>query len=374
MRTGYAELPLHHGKAPRWLFSRMTKLADAVTDVIVHEYGRDEVLRRISDPFWFQAFSCVLGFDWHSSGTTTTTCGALRLALKPEEHGVALVGGKGKASRKAIESIARTGEKFSLSDNKIESLKKASRLSAKVDNSCVQDGYELYHHAFLFTEDGKWAVVQQGMLDSSKLQAGRGLARRYHWLSDSVKSFVEEPHSAICSDKKEKSVLDMTAKISEDARKASLNIVNDNPVRILRSAQSTLDDFLSEKPLLKMPFRHEILNIDLSERSLKALECAYELQPANYEELIAIKGVGAKSIRALALLSGIIYGKKASWHDPAKFSFAHGGKDGYPYPVDRKTYDSSIEILRDAVENAKLKREEKIKAVKALCTFAGIEE
>lgn len=364
MRTGYAELPLHHGKAPRWLFSRMVKLADAVSEAIIHEYGRDEVLRRISDPFWFQAFSCVLGFDWHSSGTTTTTCGALRLALKPEEHGIALVGGKGKASKKAIEGIESIGEKFSLTDYKIESLKKASRLSAKVDNSCVQDSYELYHHAFIFTEDSKWAVVQQGMLDSNKLQAGRGLARRYHWLSDSVKSFVDEPHSAICSDRKEKSVLDMTARLSEEARKTSLDIVRDNPVKALRSAQSTLDDFLSEKPLLKMPLRHEILDIDLGERSLKALKYAYELQPASYEELISIRGVGAKSIRALALLSEIIYGKKASWQDPARFSFAHGGKDGYPYPVDRKTYDGSIEILKDAVENAKLKREEKTKAIK----------
>jgi len=366
MRTGYAELPLHQGKAPRWLFSRMVKLADAVSEIIISEYGRDEMLRRISDPFWFQAFSCVLGFDWHSSGTTTTTCGALRFALK-EERGVSLVGGKGKASKKAIEGIENMGEKFCLSDNKIETLKKASRLSAKVDNSCVQDGYALYHHAFIFTEDGKWAVVQQGMHD-------RGLARRYHWLSDNVKSFVEEPHNAICGDKKEENVLDMTSRISEEARKASVDIVKDNPAKILRGAQSTIDDFLSKKPALSLPFKHEISEIDLSERSMNALRQAYELQPENYEELLAIKGIGAKSVRALALLAEIIYGKKPSWEDPVKFSFAHGGKDGYPYPVDRKTYDSSIELLKDAIENAKLKKEEKIKAVRALCTFAGIEK
>ncbi|RLI88452.1 MAG: DUF763 domain-containing protein [Candidatus Altiarchaeales archaeon] len=365
-RTGTVELPLHGGKAPRWLFDRMVKLSSAITDVIIYEYGREEFLRRISDPYWFQAFSCVLGFDWHSSGTTTTTCGALKMAIDPEETGIKIAGGKGSASRRTTLEIEKTADLFSLSSKKIEELKYSSRMSAKVDNSCIQDSYQLYHHSFIFTEKGEWVVVQQGMNDSDRY------ARRYHWLSDNVKSFVEEPHTGICSDRKEKDVLDMTAKESEETRKVSVDLVKDNPKHLenllsKKEPQRLLTEFKEERFI--MPSRHPILDIDIGRSGMKVLQKAYEIQPENYEELVALKGIGPQKIRALALISDLVYGAKPSWNDPAKFSFAHGGKDGFPYPVHRKTYDASIQTLKEAVEQAKLERKERLYAIKRLKDF-----
>ncbi len=365
-RSGVADLPLHGGKAPRWLFSRMVKLAGGITEVVLEEYGAEELLRRLSDPYWFQGFACVLGFDWHSSGTTTTACGALKQALNPEDHGLAIAGGKGRASRKAPDEIHNMGEIFSLSSKKIDGLEYASRLSAKVDNSCVQDGYQLYQHSFIFTEKGRWVVIQQGMNER--------LARRYHWLSDGVESFVEEPHAAICCDREEKETLDMTSKASEEAQKVSLDLVRDNPGK-LRSyftprGQRQLGDFMGDRiELCSLPTHHPVLEMDMSRKGLEVLKKAYEIQPESYEELVSLRGIGPKKIRALALLSDLIHGTKASWRDPVKYSFAHGGKDGFPYPVDRDVYDSSINMLREAVEGAKIGDKEKSRAIMRLKDF-----
>jgi len=353
-RTGIAELPLHSGRAPRWLFQRMVKLSSEISKIIIYEYGQEEFLKRISNPFWFQAFSCVLGFDWHSSGTTTTTCGALKEALSLEEHGIAICGGKGRTSRKTPNEIEKNSEILSLSTEKIENLIYSSKMAAKVDNSCIQDNYHLYHHTFFFDEKGNWAVVQQGMNEN--------FARRYHWLSSKVKSFVSEPHSGICSEKREKKVLDMTAKESENVRKISVDLVNDGPDHLKR--------IFNEIEKLRMPTHHPIYRIDLGKNDLNVLKKAYEIQPKNYEELISLRGIGPKKVRALALISELIYGEKPSWKDPVKFSFAHGGKDGYPFPVKRKVYDSSIKILEDAIGQAeKLGRKEKLYAIKRLHDF-----
>ncbi len=362
MRTGAVSLPLHGGKAPIWLFKRMVKLARSITEMLIYEYGQDEFLRRVSDPYWFQAFSCVLGFDWHSSGTTTTTCGALKMALSPGECGIAVAGGKGAASRKTPVEIEKNGELFSLSSDKILRLKYSSKMAAKVDNSCIQDGYSLYHHCFFFTENGDWAVVQQGM--------NADYARRYHWLSDAVSTFIDEPHSGICCDRKEARVLDMTANESESARRVSLDLVKDNPVHLRRyfrpARQRLLEDF---ENMFGLPSHHPVLDIDMTERGMEVLKKAYELQPGNYEELIALNGMGLKKIMALALISDLVYGSRPSWRDPVKYSFTHGGKDGYPYPVDREVYDHSIRLLRESLESAKLDKVEKYKAIKRLGEF-----
>ena len=363
MRTGTVDLPLHGGKAPRWLFKRMVGLASGITEAVVFEYGQEEFLRRLSDPYWFQALSCVLGFDWHSSGTTTTTCGALKMAMSPEEHGIAVAGGKGKASRKTAAHIDEASDIFSLPSKTVERLKHASRIAAKVDNACIQDGYQLYHHSFFFTEKGGWAVVQQGMEDR--------YARRYHWLSEHVKDFVSEPGSAVCCDEKKQEALNMVAGESMEARNVSVDLVNDGPGHLRcyfkASAQKRLDDFAEKKRVeFGMPAHHPVLGFDLTKRGWQTLESAYELQPENYEELIALQGMGTKSIRALALISDLVHGAAPSWRDPVKYSFAHGGKDGFPYPVDRETYDHSIEVLKNAIEDAKVEKKEKYQAIKRL--------
>ena len=367
-RTGSVDLPLHGGKAPRWLFSRMVELSGALTDVLVYEYGQVEFLRRISDPYWFQAFSCVIGFDWHSSGTTTTACGALKTAIDPEKTGLFVAGGKGKVLRKAPSEIEKAGDLFSLSSQKVDRLKYSSRMSAKVDSSCVQDGYQLYHHCFFLTEKGDWAVVQQGMSSS--------YARRYHWLSDGVESFVEEPHSGISSDRIEERVLDLTSRQSRDSRNVSLDLVRDNPSHIegyllgKKNPQTLLPDFGGPKPeSFTMPAHHSVLDIDVGRKGMEVLQKAYEIQPESYEELVSLRGMGPKKIRALALISELVYGAKPSWKDPAKYSYAHGGKDGYPYPVHRETYDGTIETLKDALERAKIDNREKLHAIKRLKEF-----
>ena len=366
-RRGVVNLPLNGGHAPKWLFHRMVKLTKGITETILYEYGSDEFLRRLSDPYWFQALSCVIGFDWHSSGTTTTTCGALKMALNPEEHGIIVAGGKGRASRKTPADIEKAADIFSLSTNKIDDMIYSSKLSAKIDNSCIQDGYNLYHHSFLLNEKGEWAIIQQGMNAETKY------ARRYHWLSENVMEFVEEPHQGICCDRVEKESLDMTAQKSDDARRISVDILCDNPEHLkkyfkdktplIRESQSQLDDYYPE---FKMPRHHPVLDMDLSNREFEVLKRAWELQPSGYEELVSLEGMGPKKIRALALISDLVYGSEPSWKDPVKYSFTHGGKDGYPYPVDREVYDNSIQTLKDVLIEAKLDKKDKYNAVKRL--------
>ncbi len=368
-RSGMANLPLHGGRAPRWLFQRMVKLAEAVTEAIVYEYGSKEFLDRVSDPHWFQALSCVLGFDWHSSGTTTTTCGALKTALDPEKHGILIAGGKGRASRKTPEEILVGGEMFSLSSNKVDDLVYSSKISAKIDNSCVQDGYQLYHHVFFLTEKGDWAVVQQGMNKSTRY------ARRYHWLSDSVDNYINEPHNGICCDLRQYKTLNMTSPQSYDSRQTSLDLILDNPDHLkdyfqkkpkLEIDQSNLEMFCPE---LTLPSHHPVLDIDISPKEFDVLKKAWELQPETYEEMISLEGMGPKKIRALALISDLVYGDQPSWDDPVKYSFTHGGKDGFPYPVDREVYDHSIATLKDALEQARLDNKDRYHAIKRLETL-----
>jgi hypothetical protein len=354
-RTGVANLPLHGGKAPAWLTTRMRKLAKEITAIIIDEYGTDTLLTRLSDPYWFQALGCVLGYDWHSSGVTTVVTGILKQALSPEEHGVAVCGGKGKTSRKTPEEISDVAEQFGFSHNSIETLTYTSRITAKVDNTAVQAGYQLYHHAFLLTEKRKWAVIQQGMSAEDRT------ARRYHWLSDNVTSFVVEPHNAIVGDAKREKALNMTAKISEGARKASVDIAKEPP-------NKTIHLFEAARPLQQKSLR-EWLPQNTTQQAIAVLKQVYEFQPKNYEELLSIKGVGPATVRGLALVAELVYGEKPSWQDPVKYSFAYGGKDGVPYPVDRRAMDESIHLLRQTVQSAKIGDREKIQSLQRLRRF-----
>ncbi|MDI6841686.1 MAG: DUF763 domain-containing protein [Methanothermobacter wolfeii] len=354
-RTGIANLPLHGGHPPAWLMRRMIKLSGAIAEVIIEEYGTSEFISRISDPFWFQAFSCVIGFDWHSSGTTTTTCGALKSALDPERHGILVAGGKGRASRRTIHELEGAGELFGLDSS---GLQYASRISARVDNSCIQDGFQLYQHTFMVDGDGEWTVIQQG------LNSGGGYARRYHWLGSGVDEYTENPHTGISSDRRFDEVLDMTSPMSRGARRVSVDLVCDGPEHIRRylTGQRTLFDF----NVLDMPAHH---HVELSEGDMAVLERAHELQPSDYEELVMVEGLGAKKIRALALVAELVYGERASWRDPARYSYAHGGKDGHPYPVDRETYDSTVDYLRNAIEDAGIDRKDRLRALESLGRF-----
>ena len=358
-----AELPLHSGKAPQWLVSRMIKLSKAIVKLLIEEYGKEEFLRRIADPYWFQAFGCVLGYDWHSSGVTTVVTGVLKTALEQEDLGIAICGGKGKKALATPLEIEIISEKYGFSESKIRELKRASFLAAKVDNSALQDGYSLYHHAIFITEDGSWSVVQQGMNPETKY------ARRYHWLKEDLRSFVVEPHKAIVG-KKERAVLNMVAKESEEVRNISVDLVREDPRKLASlfsriSGWETLDTWIGThigyrvrniSKYLRMPWRV----------NWRALKEAYEMQPTNYEELISIKGLGPSTIRALALISSLVYGKEPSWKDPVKYSFAFGGKDGVPFPVRIKDMDRAIELLEESIKMAEIGEREKLKALKRL--------
>ncbi len=359
-RTGTATLPLHYGKAPYWLFSRMTLLSREIITALASECSPEEILKRLSDPYWFQAFGCVLGFDWHSSGLTTTVMGAVKEGIKGLEKdiGIFLAGGKGATSRKTPEQIEFIGNRYSI-DTK--NLIYASRMSAKVDTSAVQDGYQLYHHVFIFTQRKNWAVVQQGMNPENKT------ARRYHWLGDDVKDFVNEPHKAICCDKKQHS-LNMVALESEDARQISAAIAREKPDKVIKSIT-----LLSERPDTQnftLAKRHHITLSDINQKKLNTvLLKTYEQQPEDFEKLLGIKGVGPKTIRALSLVSELIYGKPPSYKDPARFSFTHGGKDGTPFPVDRKTYDKTVALMKKAIQFSKIGNKEKLNAIKRLSGY-----
>lgn len=363
-KASAASLPLHYGKAPKWLTSRMTKLAHEMATIIINEYGQNEFLLRISDTYWFQALGCVLGYDWHSSGVTTVLTGVLKNAIKPDIHGLAVCGGKGKASRKTPTEIAEISQKFGFSTNRIGSLQYASRMSAKVDNTAIQAGYPLYHHAFFLTENGSWAVVQQGMSLQDRT------ARRYHWLSNNLASYVEEPHNAIVGDSIRPKTLDMTAKPSDQCRKTSVDIVKEKPnkvVKMLESIRPTYQKSLQEW-IPDAKWKTYVIDVLSMPRNINwnTLKRVYEFQPHDYEELLGIKGVGPSTVRGLALISELIYGNAPSWKDPVKYSFAYGGKDGVPYPVDRKAMDESIEILKHAVESAKIGDKDRIQALRRL--------
>ena len=368
--TGIAKLPLHYGRAPRWLVIRMRKLAKEIVSMIVDEYGTGDFLKRISDPFWFQALGCVLGYDWHSSGVTTVVTGVLKQAILPEDHGLAVCGGKGKVSRQTPLEIESIGERFRFSSQQIKNLQYTSKISAKVDNTAIQAGYQLYHHAFFLAEDGKWAVIQQGMCPQDRT------ARRYHWLSDNVKDFVVEPHDGIVGDVKRDIALDMTAKESESCRETSVDIVRETPNKIRRmimsirpTYQKSLHDWMpqtSAKTWKEYPI--DVLSMPRN-INWKTLSEVYEFKPHNYEELLGFKGVGPATIRGLALVAELIYGEKPSWKDPVKYSFAYGGKDGVPYPVHRRAMDESIQILKQAIQEANIGSRERTHSLQRLRQF-----
>ena len=353
MRTGTADLPLHGGRAPRWLFERMTLLAREMGLAILSEEGTPGLMRRIADPVWFQAFGCVLGFDWHSSGLTTTACGALKEGLRDLSHetGLFIAGGKGKTSRKTPQEIEaacwKTGQDAA-------PLIRASRLSAKVDSAAVQDGFQVYHHSFFFATDGSWAVVQQGMNE------GTGMARRYHWLPP--ERFDSDPHAAITGDAGQP-VLNLVASEAEANRTGAVSLAREKPITLLSE--------MTRMRTVAMPRHHEVRLSDLHpERLARVLLTTYERQPDDYTALLAVPGVGAKALRALALVAELTYGEPASVRDPVSYSFAHGGKDGTPYPVDRPTYDATIESLRRAVNESRAGHSEKSAALRRL---AGVE-
>lgn len=359
-KAGVADLPLHSGPVPEWLLKRMEYLADKIVRAIIMDYGSKELLRRISDPYWFQCFGCLLGFDWHSSGVTTVVVGVLKSVLSPDCHGVAVLGGKGRLARKVPEEVLSIADDMGLSDIEANQLIKASKLSAKVDNSVLQDGYDLYHHALIVDERGSWAIVQQGLNPDSKT------ARRYHWIKECVTSFVVEPHSGISSERIEGKVIDMTAKQSEDARRCSVDLVRQDPSKLAKElqvlkGQLTLtcfdkEGYVTYHKLLKMPLKI----------NWEAVKKAYDIQPSSYEELIAIRGLGKETIRALALVSQVIYGHEVSWKDPVKYTFAFGGKDGVPYPIRKNVMDEATRFLQQAIEASDVDRKERLEALKRL--------
>jgi len=360
--TGVASLPLHPGNAPRWLFKRMVSLSSAMMEVMVEEEGTGFLLQRMSNPYWFQALSCVLGFDWHSSGTTTVTCGALKEAMKGSELGVIGVGGKGRASRKAPQGIEEAAKVLELSEQQAHTHVRTSKLTAKIDSAALQDGFELYHHAFFLDGEGNWAVVQQGLCNES------GYARRYHWSNAS--DFFSSPHSGIACDEKRNQVLNLSHENSQGNRKIMLDLVNDSPMKLkpahhklLHPYQSNLfDDFhepMEPLPHLKMP-----RNVNWN-----ALQQVYEIQPSRFEDLVMERGIGAGTVRALSYISTLLYGDEPDWKDPVKFSFAVGGKDGVPFPVDRKAMDQAAIELKTALEESRVNNKERLKGIERLREF-----
>jgi uncharacterized protein len=351
-QTGIAHLPLHGGKAPAWLFQRMSRLGREIVRLIVEDHGPEELLTRISDPHWFQSLGCVLGFDWHSSGVTTTVCGALKEGIRglERELGLVIAGGKGATSRKTPSEIIAAGERLPLRHN-AEDLVYLSRLTAKIDNNAIQDGFQLYHHNFFFTLSGSWAVVQQGMNDR--------FARRYHWYSESLRSLTLDPHAAICSDLHLQRTLNLVAAESEPAQAVITELSREQPDKLITE--------LHKLQTLSLPAHHEVNVRDLHPESIeKILLKTYEAKANDFQTLLGMPGVGAKTLRALTLIAEITHGTPASWKDPVKFSFAHGGKDGHPYPVNRQVYEASIEFLRQTVERAKIDKSEKGDSLKRI--------
>ena len=369
MRTGIATIPLDYGKCPYWLFERMKRLSRGIMIAIVEEFGPEEVLKRLSDPVWFQSLGCVLGFDFNSSGLTTTVLGALKEGIRGLESGLGIFvcGGKGKTSKKTPQNIEDWGEFLSWPMKRIDNLVQASKMSAKVDNTALQDGFQLYHHNLIFNKKGTWAVIQQGMNTQTKK------ARRYHWLSSQVKDFVEEPHSGIASQIKVKP-LNLTAKKSRSNRRISSQLVKDGPKTFLRDISLVQSKREGQLTLMEMPnleFHHH--PVEKEKFDLKRLEktifLANQFQPQNFEELLKIKGVGPRTIRALSLVSEIIYGARPSYEDPARYSFTVGGKDGTPFFVRKDVYNELLEVMEKGIKKSNIRYQEKSAALQRLDKF-----
>jgi hypothetical protein len=351
-RSGSADLPLHNGHVPDWLYQRMARLGFAITEAIITEYGKEEFLRRMSDPFWFQSFGAVMGMDWHSSGITTSVLGALRRAINPhsKELGLYFCGGKGKFSRQTPSELFAIANKTGLNGNE---LVRSSKLSAKVDNNAVQDGFQLYIHSFILADTGQWTVVQQGMRE------GDAMARRYHWHSPGLKSFVEEPHTGV-QGRNQGLILNLTSSDANNTRNSILNITQQEPGKMLQEVEHLI-----------MPAHHDVLSADVNLKRLGTiLWLAYDKQPKDFEELLLLEGVGPRTIQSLALVSEVVHGTPSRFKDPARFSFAHGGKDGHPFPVPTKTYDEVISTMQKIVQQAKIGVTDKKEALKKLHEIA----
>jgi uncharacterized protein len=372
-RTGSADLPLHGGRVPPWLSARMAKLGRVIVEAIVLEYGRDELLRRLAHPSWFQSFGAVMGMDWHSSGITTSVIGALKRGLAPlqQELGIYVCGGKGAQSRQTPLELTTLGERTGLD---AAPLTNASRLVAKVDSAAVQDGFDLYLHAFIVSAEGRWCVVQQGMNEQ------RREARRYHWLSENLRSFLDSPHAAI-EGRSQGSIINLADARAERNRQAGLELVHpgpDRPVALLKrwrdAGNAALSLFPDSEPMpeppaphLQLPAHHEVHASDVVLRRLHAaLAAAAERGPKDFADLLLTPGIGARTVAALALVAEVLHGAPARFTDPARFSLAHGGKDGHPFPVPLKVYDQTIRVLKDAVSRARLGNDERLAAIRQL--------
>ncbi|PDS78472.1 DUF763 domain-containing protein [Rhizobium sp. L43] len=367
-RAGSADLPLHGGRVPHWLGDRMTRLGTLITEAIVHHYGRDEFLRRLAHPFWFQSFGAVMGMDWHSSGITTSVLGALKRGLKPRagELGLHVCGGRGAHSRRTPQELLSIGERVGLDG---EGLATTSRLIAKVDSAALQDGFDLYLHGFIVADDGHWVVVQQGM-NGDKRQA-----RRYHWLSEGLESFVDSPHAAI-EGRSQGEIVNLADRRAERSRRGQLDLLATlGPDRIIREAAALLraDEPApepAEQPMLPhliMPAHHDVRESDVNMRRLHGnLAAAADRGPADFQELLLVPGVGARTVKALAMVAEVVHGAPCRFSDPARFSIAHGGKDRHPFPVPLKVYDQTIAVMKSAVQKGKLGREEELQALRRL--------
>ncbi|RZJ52675.1 MAG: DUF763 domain-containing protein [Flavobacterium sp.] len=347
-RSGTADLPLHYGHVPLWLADRMSKLGFAIVETIALEFSTSEVISKLSNPFWFQSFGAVMGMDWHSSGITTSVLGALKKSVNPhsKELGIYICGGKGKHSMQTPQELLYVGNKTGLDGN---DLANCSRLTAKVDNTAIQDGFQLYQHNFIVDNKGQWCVIQQGMNPNSKT------ARRYHWHSKDLQSFINEPHTFIYGEN-QGSILNLTAGNAEKSRAGILELSKESPTKIMKEMQ-----------YLAMPAHHDVRMEDVNMKRLGAMLWAtHENKPEDFEELLLLKGMGPRALQSLALVSEVIYGTPTRFEDPARFSFAHGGKDGHPFPVPLKIYDETISTLQKAINRAKIGNSDKIEAIKKL--------
>ena len=368
-RAGSADLPLHSGRVPKWLADRMTRLGGVISEAVVHHYGRDELLRRLAHPFWFQSFGAVMGMDWHSSGITTSVLGALKRGLTPlsNELGIHVCGGRGKHSRQTPHELIAIGERVGFDG---AMLADASRLVAKVDSAAIQDGFDLYLHGFIVTDDGKWAMIQQGMNDTSRQ------ARRYHWLSEHLESFVDEPHTAI-DGQGQGTIVNLTDRRAEASRQAQIEILGslgpDGIARkflALEEREADATPVASPQPLLPhlvMPEHHDVRAKDVVLRRLHGtLAAAANRGPEDFPDLLMTPGVGPRTVQALAMVAEVVHGTPCRFSDPARFSFAHGGKDRHPYPVPVRVYDETIRVLKSAVQKAKLGQQEELFALQRL--------
>jgi hypothetical protein len=362
-RSGSADLPLHNGHVPKWLADRMTRLGAVISQAIIHHYGRDEFLRRLAHPFWFQSFGAVMGMDWHSSGITTSVLGALKRGLAPldRELGLRVCGGRGKHSRQTPHELVAIGERIGFDGGRLAT---ASRLVAKVDSAAVQDGFELYLHGFVVADDGRWVVVQQGM------NGDRKQARRYHWLSDGLKSFVDEPHAAI-EGHAQGEIINLTDRRAEASRNKQLELLGSlGPSGITRELALLAGEKTPRQanlPFLVMPAHHDVRAEDIHLRRLHGnFAAAAERAPTDFADLLLTPGVGGRTVRALALVAEVVHGAPCRFSDPARFSLAHGGKDRHPFPVPLKVYDETIRVLKSAVQKAKLGHDDELAALQKL--------